>query len=153
MNWDRIILYNLFISSIVLFSLLYCIPDIDKEYIQMHTTNRWAILTDKDDNKIEIEPFCDESWSIISYLNEGGYIGGTTLTGEVERYTNFWGYRFIPESIAISLGSMFCVEQDLLSLPAIDDIARNFDTHCGERVRILITNIEPYEIISTMGLT
>ncbi|MHA1557157.1 MAG: hypothetical protein ACTSPM_09520 [Candidatus Heimdallarchaeota archaeon] len=153
MNWDRIILYNLLITSIILFSLPYCFLPENKAYIQKHSTKRWAIITDKDGNKMEIEPTDNDSWLVISFLNERDHIWLTSLTGKVASYNTTWGYRFVPESIRVTTSGLIKPSVDLSHLPAFEDIANNLQIYDGENVRLVVAYIEAYEIISTIGLT
>lgn len=102
---------------------------------------------------MEIEPINNYTWLTISSINEENNLHQTILTGNVEHFANIWGFRFIPESIYISLCGLFCPTEDLSYLPAINDIASNLETHSGESVRILIKYVEAYEIVSTIGLS
>jgi len=65
-----------------------------------HETNRWAVITDVNGDRIAVEPSSDQVWSELVQLNQNGtrmFIGGI-----VERYDNKWGFRFKPDSVRVA---------------------------------------------------
>lgn len=65
-----------------------------------HETDRWAVIVDSKDDVIAVETVDSEVWSALADLNENQtelWIGGV-----IEEYDNYWGFRFIPDTIVIA---------------------------------------------------
>ncbi|MFB0504020.1 MAG: hypothetical protein ACETWE_09320 [Candidatus Bathyarchaeia archaeon] len=66
----------------------------------VHETERWAVIEDLNGHHIAVEPTSDDVWNQLVRLNENGtsmWIGGI-----VEEYSNKWGFRFKPETLAVA---------------------------------------------------
>jgi len=65
-----------------------------------HETNRWAVIEDRNGDRMAVEPTSDQVWSELVKLNQNGtrmWVGGI-----VERYDNKWGFRFKPDTVTVA---------------------------------------------------
>ncbi len=65
-----------------------------------HETARWAVIVDREGNRMAVEPARDEVWLEITQLCQNQsmrFVGGI-----VERYDNKWGFRFKPENVTVA---------------------------------------------------
>ena len=153
MNWDRLILYNLFLCFILLFTIPYIVERKNHYLTTCHINPRWAIITDKLGDKIEIEPTNKESWSVITKFSGKECMQLVTITGKIENYNNQWGYRFQPESIRLSWSGLIIPAVDLSSLPTIKYISLYLSYYLDNYIEIAIERIQGFDMKTTLGLT
>ena len=153
MNWDRLILSNLFLCSILLFTIPYIVERKNYDLTTSHISPRWAIISDKLGDTIEIEPKDKESWSIIAKFNGKDCTQLITITGRIESYSNQWGYRFQPESIRLSWSGLIIPAVDLSNLPTLKYISIYLSYYLGNNIEIAIEGIQGFDMKTTMGLT
>lgn len=96
-----LVFLSIIIAAIILFSVvLVFINNADYLSKTKHDTQKWAVIVDSKGDIIAVETTDEEVWTILKALNLNQteiWIGGL-----VEEYDNFWGFRFIPNSIIVA---------------------------------------------------
>lgn len=65
-----------------------------------HDTARWAVIADVNGDRMAVEPTSDAVWAQLVQMKQDGtelWVGGI-----VERYNNYWGFRFRPDTITVA---------------------------------------------------
>ena len=88
------------IITIISFSLWVHWAIVDYSFKVKHETDNWAVIEDSKGDIIAVEAIEPRDWDNLANLRNNRtemWIGGV-----VEEYSNYWGFRFKPDTIEIA---------------------------------------------------
>ena len=99
---NRVVLFGIFIGAFVVicFSAWFYWNTLDYSVKTKHETDIWAVIKDSKEDIMAVEAWNPAVWNTLVMLEQNQtemWIGGI-----VEEYDNYWGFRFMPDTIVVA---------------------------------------------------